>query len=374
MVIFGASGDLTKRKLLPALYNLRKAGLLSDHFAVVGAARSRHDRRRVQASGEGGPARLRRRPQRSGGGRLAGAAPSLPDARRLEPCGLRRARGTDRCRGQGPRHRRECPLLPCDRPESLCRHRPAARRRRPDGGGGRPLAPRRGREAVRTRSRIRPRAQPRPAGCARRDGSSIASTTTSARRPSRTSWRSASATASSSRSGTAATSITCRSPPPKRSASKAAGGYYDGSGALRDMVPNHLFQLITLVVDGAADLVRLECGARRAVEGAARDPAIRRRRRAAAHRARPVRTGHREGREAARVPQRGQGASRLQHRDVRRAGAVHRQLALGRRPVLPPHGEDAAEARDGGDDPVQARRRSCCFATRRSRRSRPTSW
>src|SRR5215208_329156 len=40
MVIFGASGDLTKRKLLPALYNLRKAGLLSDQFAVVGAARS----------------------------------------------------------------------------------------------------------------------------------------------------------------------------------------------------------------------------------------------------------------------------------------------------------------------------------------------
>jgi glucose-6-phosphate 1-dehydrogenase len=40
MVIFGASGDLTKRKLLPALYNLRKAGLLSDHFAVMGAARS----------------------------------------------------------------------------------------------------------------------------------------------------------------------------------------------------------------------------------------------------------------------------------------------------------------------------------------------
>ncbi len=40
MVIFGASGDLTKRKLLPALSNLRKAGLLSDHFAVIGVARS----------------------------------------------------------------------------------------------------------------------------------------------------------------------------------------------------------------------------------------------------------------------------------------------------------------------------------------------
>ena len=40
MVIFGASGDLTKRKLIPALYNLRRDGLLSDRFAVVGVSRS----------------------------------------------------------------------------------------------------------------------------------------------------------------------------------------------------------------------------------------------------------------------------------------------------------------------------------------------
>jgi glucose-6-phosphate 1-dehydrogenase len=40
MVIFGASGDLTKRKLIPALYNLAKAGLLSREFAVVGLSRS----------------------------------------------------------------------------------------------------------------------------------------------------------------------------------------------------------------------------------------------------------------------------------------------------------------------------------------------
>jgi glucose-6-phosphate 1-dehydrogenase len=38
MVIFGASGDLTKRKLLPALYNLAAANLLSRQFAVVGYA------------------------------------------------------------------------------------------------------------------------------------------------------------------------------------------------------------------------------------------------------------------------------------------------------------------------------------------------
>jgi len=36
MVIFGGSGDLTKRKLLPALLNLRRDGLLADGFAVIG--------------------------------------------------------------------------------------------------------------------------------------------------------------------------------------------------------------------------------------------------------------------------------------------------------------------------------------------------
>ena len=39
MVIFGASGDLTKRKLIPALFNLRRSGLLPDQFAVLGVAR-----------------------------------------------------------------------------------------------------------------------------------------------------------------------------------------------------------------------------------------------------------------------------------------------------------------------------------------------
>jgi glucose-6-phosphate 1-dehydrogenase len=39
VVIFGASGDLTKRKLLPALYHLEQAGNLPESFAVVGVAR-----------------------------------------------------------------------------------------------------------------------------------------------------------------------------------------------------------------------------------------------------------------------------------------------------------------------------------------------
>ncbi|MDQ3702129.1 MAG: glucose-6-phosphate dehydrogenase [Chloroflexota bacterium] len=41
MVIFGATGDLTKRKLVPALYNLASSDLLSHEFAVVGLGRTK---------------------------------------------------------------------------------------------------------------------------------------------------------------------------------------------------------------------------------------------------------------------------------------------------------------------------------------------
>ncbi len=40
LVIFGASGDLTKRKLMPALYALYKQNLLSERFAILGTSRS----------------------------------------------------------------------------------------------------------------------------------------------------------------------------------------------------------------------------------------------------------------------------------------------------------------------------------------------
>ena len=40
LVIFGASGDLTRRKLLPAIYHLSRRGRLPAQFAVVGVART----------------------------------------------------------------------------------------------------------------------------------------------------------------------------------------------------------------------------------------------------------------------------------------------------------------------------------------------
>ena len=43
MVIFGAAGDLTKRLLFPALYNLAHTGLLPEHFAIIGVDAAQQD-------------------------------------------------------------------------------------------------------------------------------------------------------------------------------------------------------------------------------------------------------------------------------------------------------------------------------------------
>ncbi len=49
IVIFGAAGDLTKRLLMPALYNLAIAGLLSDDFSVHGIDRVADDDAKFRA-------------------------------------------------------------------------------------------------------------------------------------------------------------------------------------------------------------------------------------------------------------------------------------------------------------------------------------
>ena len=53
LVIFGATGDLAHRKLLPALYNLAHEGALPERFELIGVARRDEARRRVPRDGEG---------------------------------------------------------------------------------------------------------------------------------------------------------------------------------------------------------------------------------------------------------------------------------------------------------------------------------
>ena len=40
LIIFGASGDLTKRRIIPSLYRLQKNGLLPENFFILGASRT----------------------------------------------------------------------------------------------------------------------------------------------------------------------------------------------------------------------------------------------------------------------------------------------------------------------------------------------
>ena len=40
LIIFGASGDLTLRKLIPALFNLQLKNLLPEKFSIIGVGRS----------------------------------------------------------------------------------------------------------------------------------------------------------------------------------------------------------------------------------------------------------------------------------------------------------------------------------------------
>ena len=60
MVVFGASGDLARRKLLPALYDLAYEGLLPTRYAIVGSGGSRLDdegfRERAAARSRSSPA------------------------------------------------------------------------------------------------------------------------------------------------------------------------------------------------------------------------------------------------------------------------------------------------------------------------------
>ena len=169
-------------------------------------------------------------------------------------------------------------------------------------------------------------------------------------------WSSASRTACSSRSGIAATSTTCRSPPPRPSASSAAAAYYEGAGALRDMVQNHLMQLLSLVAMEpptsftAASVRDRKMDALLSVQPLVDERKWHRRRGARAVRA-PDGSREARCRRTARSP------TSIRRRRPRRSWRLRlrpRQLALGGRAVLPANRQAPAEAHDRDRHSVQA--------------------
>ena len=230
MVICGATGDLTERKLAPALYNCLLGGFLPPEFTVVGFARRElTDDEFRQHLLEGINKHSRNRPAKPAIWESFARGIEYHHGNLRRPGRLRRAGEAARSDRPRPRHRREPALLPGgpagalpgDRPPSRAGRTGRARRAPPQRLEAR-LDARHRREAVRIRPRERPHCSTASLPTSSTRTRSTGSTITSARRPSRTSPSSASGTACSSRSGTAATSTRSRSPSPRRSASRAA--------------------------------------------------------------------------------------------------------------------------------------------------------
>ena len=135
MVIFGATGDLTKRLVIPALYNLSRTKVLPEHFALIGVARAEgtaeswrdaalwHAEKLCRQRRRG----VRRRPYRRGRVEAAGGedvvCPGRPDQARVVRKTSRRTRGGRK----DPRHPGQRHLLSRGRRSALRRRGGAAR-------------------------------------------------------------------------------------------------------------------------------------------------------------------------------------------------------------------------------------------------------
>ena len=315
-------GDLAGRFLLPALAALRRPDASRTASAVVGAAR--------QESGPGRVPRDRRRAARANTPRDVPQAPRA-GARRAR-CDYRRV-DVDRpgAASRGPRASGAAaspPISHC-RPASSPLRSTALGRGGPAGG-----QPDRDREAVRRGSRQRGRAQraarPRCRATRRagdlprrpraRHGDRAEPARPAARQPRH-----------SSHSGTATHIEQVEILWEETLALEGRAGYFDSAGALKDVLQNHMLQILSLVAMEPPDGLDERELRDRKVGSPALDPAARTPTRSPYERA--GRATRRDGSTATRVPRvRGRGGRRPEsrHRDLRRARARARQLRAGR--------------------------------------------
>ena len=226
LVMFGVTGDLARKKLMPAVYDLANRGLLPPGFSLVGfARRDWADEDFAQVTYEAVKEHARTPFRDTVWQQLSEGIRFVPGEFADDEAFDRLAETVaelDAERGTGGNYAFYLSVPPkffTDVVRQLKRSGLSTPARRPD--GHRAVAPGGDREAVRPRPGQRPGAErdaergvPGPTRCS-------ASTTTWARRRSRTSWRCGSPTRCTSRSGTAATWTTSRSRWPRTSASAA---------------------------------------------------------------------------------------------------------------------------------------------------------
>ncbi len=128
------------------------------------------------------------------------------------------------------------------------------------------------------------------------------------------------------------------------------GKFYEVTGALRDMVPNHVFTLLSLVAmepptgfDAASVRTKKE-------EVFAAMPSVKPIRAVRGQ----VRVRRGAGQASERLPEGAERRGRFERRDLCRDAARDRQLALGGRAILHPYRQAHVAPPDGDRDPLQA--------------------
>ena len=357
LVIFGVTGDLSRKKLMPAIYDLANRGLLPPGFALVGFAR------RDWATEDFAPGRPRRGPR---------ARAHRRSARR---CGSSSPRASGSCPGDfddddafdalaadrrrarpGPRHRRQPRLLPVDPAEGL----PASCSSSCSDPGW-------------------PTARGRPAGAGSWSRSRSATTCKSARElndvvddglpagldlpdrplPGQGDGPEHPGAAlrerrCSSRSGTRNYVDHVQITMAEDIGIGGRAGYYDGIGAARDVIQNHLLQLLALTameepISFDAEDLRAEKEKVLAAVTPARATCDRARRRG------QYAGGWQGGEQVRGLPRGGGHPAGLDDRDLRGGPPRHREPALGRGAVLPAHRQAARPPGDRDRGGVQAR-------------------
>ena len=262
MVIFGAAGDLTKRKLLPALHNLASGGLLPERFAVVAVARADMPEEEFRAKmmadvRELMPAPVDAEIEEWMAKRLFYVRGDLRDKAMYSQVGEAVARADKAANGNG-----NVLVLSRDAAGVLRADRQGARRGGARARGRRRLAPRDRRKAVRPRSRLGGRAEQGAAEALKesqiyRIDHYLGKETVQNLMVFRFAngifepvWN---------RRYVDHVQITVA----ETVGVEGRGGYYEKAGALRDMVQNHLFQVLALTAmeppaSFDADMVRDE--------------------------------------------------------------------------------------------------------------------
>ena len=166
-VIFGVTGDLAHRLVVPALYNLAASDLLPDKFCLVGVARKGVTSDKLRDSLMKGLREFATRPVDDAIAQRLLACVTCIEADPKDPASFdAMSKQLDRTRSRA-RHRRQSPVLPRDAAERIPADQPRTRPHR-HAGRERRVAAAGGGKAVRHRSRFGKGAEQRIAQARRR--------------------------------------------------------------------------------------------------------------------------------------------------------------------------------------------------------------